>query len=195
MTGVQTCALPICSPAGLPNNSIYSLAANDYGEIWIGTLAGLAKFNGQTWTNYYTYNSGLDDEWIQSLLIDARGNVWIGTNGGGLTIYNDESVDLEPVVTFANDLKIPDNNFSLKQNYPNPFQSITTIGYTVPERSRVNITVYDSFGRKVKTLVNSEQPVGNHTVNFNAYGLSDGIYFYRINVGITTQTKKMILQH
>ena len=87
--------------------------------------------------------------------------------------------------------------FALRQNYPNPFNPSTTIQYDLPLDSRVNITVYNSLGQQVTTLVNQEQSAGVYKVNFNASELTSGIYFYRINVNAGersfTQTHKMIL--
>jgi hypothetical protein len=87
--------------------------------------------------------------------------------------------------------------FALRQNYPNPFNPSTTIQYDLPLDSRVNITVYNSLGQQVVTLVNEEQSAGVYKVNFNATDLTSGIYFYRIHVDAGernfTQTQKMIL--
>jgi hypothetical protein len=57
----------------------------------------------------------------------------------------------------------------------------------------VELKVFDILGREVAELVNEEKPAGNYTVNFNAYKLSSGIYFYRIEAGKFTTTKKLIL--
>ena len=87
--------------------------------------------------------------------------------------------------------------FALRQNYPNPFNPSTTIQYDLPVDARVNIVVYNSLAQQVVTLVNQEQSAGVYKVNFNASGLTSGIYFYRINVQggerNYTQTHKMIL--
>jgi hypothetical protein len=59
--------------------------------------------------------------------------------------------------------------------------------------SFVTLKVYDILGREVKTLVNELQSAGNHSVTFNAEGLSTGIYLYRIEAGNFTETKKLLL--
>jgi hypothetical protein len=91
-------------------------------------------------------------------------------------------------------------NFMLEQNYPNPFNPTTKIRFTVPaltpslsQRERVILKVYDILGNEVTTLVNEEKESGYYEVEFNAEQLSSGIYFYRLQVGNYTQTKKMIL--
>ena len=87
---------------------------------------------------------------------------------------------------------------ALEQNFPNPFNPVTTLRYTVPEKEIVNISVYDMRGKLVKTLVNSFQSSGKKTVHWNGTDSRDntvsaGLYLYKINAGIFSQTKKMIL--
>jgi hypothetical protein len=80
----------------------------------------------------------------------------------------------------------------LDQNYPNPFNPATVIVYSVPARSHVTLTVYDLLGRTVATLVNETRDAGRHHVVFDAAGLSTGVYFYRLQAGEVSFTKKMI---
>ena len=83
--------------------------------------------------------------------------------------------------------------YSLSQNYPNPFNPTTVINYSLPRRSFVTLTIYDDLGRQVQTLVDNEQSAGNYSVDFNASSLPSGAYFYRIQAGTYTQTKKLLL--
>jgi len=91
------------------------------------------------------------------------------------------------------DLAMP-NTFWLSQNYPNPFNSNTIINYRLTMSSHVELSIYNILGEKVCTLVNEIQPAGEHTVQFEADDLSDGIYFYKIKVDKFEQLLKMILQ-
>jgi CSLREA domain-containing protein len=70
--------------------------------------------------------------------------------------------------------------FSLMQNYPNPFRTLTNIQYSLPEKSRVSMAVYSVDGRKITELVNETNPAGSHKIKWNASGLNPGIYFFRI---------------
>ncbi|MBI5402644.1 MAG: T9SS type A sorting domain-containing protein [Ignavibacteriae bacterium] len=79
------------------------------------------------------------------------------------------------------------------KNYPNPFNPVTTISYTLKENASVRLTVYDRLGREVKVLIDENQGAGTHTVEFNASNLPSGIYFYRIKANDRTEVKKMIL--
>ncbi len=82
----------------------------------------------------------------------------------------------------------------LEQNYPNPFNPVTTITYLTPRQSSVRLEVFDVMGRKVTTLVDNErQTPGRYTVRFDASSLASGVYFYRLTVGNTVQTRKLTL--
>ncbi len=83
--------------------------------------------------------------------------------------------------------------YKLEQNYPNPFNPSTRIIYQIAAASNVKLEVFDMLGRKVATLVNERKDAGEYSVNFNASGLSSGVYFYRLQTDKFTQTKKMIL--
>jgi len=84
-------------------------------------------------------------------------------------------------------------HFSLLQNYPNPFNPTTDINYSIPKSGFVKIKVYDLLGREVTTLVNEFKPAGNYHVQFNAGKLVSGVYFYRMESGEYSQTKKLLL--
>ena len=110
-----------------------------------------------------------------------------GTRADMGAFYFDQLTDI-----FSDDHLLP-LDYELRQNYPNPFNASTTIEYGLPNSSRVTIGVYDIMGRKVTTLINSEQPAGYHQVAWNAKDQSSGTYFYRIQAGDFIEVKKMIL--
>lgn len=83
--------------------------------------------------------------------------------------------------------------YNLLQNYPNPFNSSTTIRYALPADAFVSLKVYNFFGNEVSVLVNEWQSPGAHTINFNADRLPCGIYYYRIQTGSFSATKKLIV--
>lgn len=89
-------------------------------------------------------------------------------------------------------IKIP-KECKLFQNYPNPFNPTTTISYSIPKQSHVNLKVYDILGNKIKTLIDEGRMSGTYKINFNASNLSSGIYFYRLQVDNYMESKKMIL--
>ena len=83
--------------------------------------------------------------------------------------------------------------FSLSQNYPNPFNPTTMIEYSIPQNSFVTLKVYNVLGQEVASLVNQEQKASNYAVNFDASRLASGMYFYKIQAGSYSLTKKMLL--
>ena len=97
------------------------------------------------------------------------------------------------VVMGVEKLEISPLEFSLSQNYPNPFNPRTTIEFSLPKRAFVNLTIYNTLGQVVKTLVSSEMESGTHRIIWKANNIPSGIYFYRLNAGNFVETKKMIL--
>ncbi len=85
------------------------------------------------------------------------------------------------------------NYFALGQNYPNPFNPSTKIQYAIPRSANVSLIVYDILGRQVATLVNEFKNAGIYTLDFNASSLASGVYFYKIQAGTFSDTKKMLL--
>jgi len=80
--------------------------------------------------------------------------------------------------------------YSLAQNYPNPFHLTTNINFTIPQWENVSIKVYNILGNEIETIVNKEFMPGLHTVEFNAAGLSPGVYYYKIVAGSFNKIKK-----
>ena len=83
--------------------------------------------------------------------------------------------------------------FALEQNYPNPFNPTTSISYQIAEAGKVMLKVFDVHLREVVTLVNEEQNAGRYSVKFDATNLPSGVYFYRLESGTFSQTKRMTL--
>jgi glucuronoarabinoxylan endo-1,4-beta-xylanase len=83
--------------------------------------------------------------------------------------------------------------FSLAQNYPNPFNPTTTISFNLPSRVFVSIEVFDLLGREVATILSEEMNAGTHSRQWNAGTLASGVYFYRLQAGSFTETKRLIL--
>ena len=83
--------------------------------------------------------------------------------------------------------------FVLSQNYPNPFNPTTTISFSVPSKSSVSLKVFDILGREVSTIVSGELEAGSYTRQWNASAFASGVYFYRLQAGAFSETKKMFL--
>ncbi|MBS1552396.1 MAG: T9SS type A sorting domain-containing protein [Bacteroidetes bacterium] len=103
-------------------------------------------------------------------------------------VYGD--TNLTSIEQFGN--PIPEY-FSLKQNFPNPFNPLTIINYQLAINNVVSLKVYDALGIEVVTLVNEKQDPGRYSVEFSGEGLPSGIYFYKLEAGDFTETKRMVL--
>jgi len=85
------------------------------------------------------------------------------------------------------------NSYNLGQNYPNPFNAFTNIEYNLSNKEPVELNIYNLEGRKLENLVTQTQEPGKHNIKFNGSEYSSGTYFYRLQVGNNSKTKKMTL--
>jgi hypothetical protein len=131
---------------------------------------------------FYAYdeNSNMSEilqrKWINS--------AWVNT---GKVLYT-----YIPVTSVSEELNYI-NSYSLSNNYPNPFNPMTSIQYVIGSRQFVSLKVYDVLGTEIETLVNEEKTAGSYAINWNAENLPSGVYFYSLQAGDFIQTKKMIL--
>ena len=85
------------------------------------------------------------------------------------------------------------SRYELGQNYPNPFNPTTHIRFNIPETANAKLTVFNVMGEEVATLVNGVMQAGGHTVSWNAASMPTGVYFYQLESGNFSQTKKLLL--
>ncbi len=132
------------------------------------------------------YVVGRGDDPLSSIT-EARKNVQ-----NAIEFYESNFGDTAVVGVQKENTHLPEK-YVLHQNYPNPFNPSTTISYSLPTQSQVELKIYDVLGREVATLVNKEQNTGSYQVQFNASNLGSGVYFYQIRAGSFVERKKMIL--
>ncbi len=94
-----------------------------------------------------------------------------------------ESESFEPVIS----------EFNLSQNYPNPFNPSTTIEFAVPTTEHVQLSIYNSLGQLVESLIDERRAAGRYSVVWNAESLPGGLYFYQLQAGEFSATKKLML--
>ena len=165
------------------------------GNISVDPLFGDADFHLQDSIDcgdiYYSPCIDTGDPDISDSLLDCEHGLGtilsdMGAYGGdntGWTGIEDNNDD---------DLFIP-KEFMLSQNYPNPFNATTTISFAIEYPQLVTLKIYNLLGREVQTLINEQRQAGMHTVRFDASRLSSGIYFYRLQAGEYSESKRMVL--
>jgi len=170
------------------NGYVSSVASLGLQSVYAATQQGVfvSVDDGQHWNA--VSNAGLFYPHILSLTFDPRGVLYAGTYGGGVyrsaqTLAGAESPASVPLA------------YALGQNYPNPFNPETVIEFDVPApgRGEVTLRVFDLLGREVATLLTGAAAGGAHRVSWNAAGLPAGVYFYRLQAGAFSATKKMLL--
>ncbi len=130
-----------------------------------------------------------------AVAVDGSNNVYVAGNSTYGIIGNVYSLVKyeQPMVGVVEDRAIFPNKFLLSQNYPNPFNPSTTIRFELPKESFVTMKVYNVLGQEVTTLVNEKREAGRYEVEYNASGLTSGVYFYRLQAGKFIETNKLML--
>lgn len=160
------------------DDSLHSFTMIDYFKVdgpvgaWHKKSYDLSAYAGKTIyfaVNYYIKDAGAfgmasDNVWIDHFTLTGKGL-------GGV----------EPVT------------YRLYQNFPNPFNPLTEITFSVAADSRVTIKIYNELGQEVKQLVNADYTKGTYSIPFDGTNFASGIYFYKIEAGTFTDKKKMIL--
>jgi hypothetical protein len=149
----------------------------------------------QQWAAIYNdAANGIDSAFVVQVAPNT-GNVYVtgssyGTPSSGYDIVTVKYS--QPVSVNNHNSNLP-VKFELYQNYPNPFNPKTIINYDLPKDSYVKIKVTDMLGREVATLVNQPMKAGENKVEFDGSNYPSGVYFYKLQAGDFTQTKKLIL--
>jgi hypothetical protein len=160
-------------------NTVFRRAYPNTDGILIPTTAG---------TYNYTYKYKRESAWIDSAIY----TVAFVQNDNNKEVINSAKGTYIPTGIGNTGNGIP-SEYSLSQNYPNPFNPSTIINYSIPVSGFVTLKVYDLLGREVATLVNGNAPAGNYSVDFYAGNFSSGLYFYKLESGSFSDTKKSVI--
>ena len=134
--------------------------------------------------------TGLPNAYAEQILFYDRANLYINNHGlisKMRVFYN------MPVIGIQNISGETPVKYSLEQNYPNPFNPKTNIEFSIPERSRVELSVFDVLGKEINIIVNEVLESGKFKADWDASSLPSGVYFYRLRTEKFSETKKMIL--
>ncbi len=151
----------------------------------------LSTNNGTTWN---AVNDGLTNQFVHVLAMNLKG-------GGGAHLFAVTffAGDVwrrplsETVTTVGGPMTDFPARFSLDQNYPNPFNPTTTITYRMNQPGWVSLRLFNVIGKEIVTLVDGTQAAGHHEAKFDATNFPSGVYFYKIQSGGQTETRRMVL--
>ncbi len=178
----------LLSKSGLLPDKIVSLAIQG-SYIFAASSDGYVFITDNDGANWKEVANGMLQGTINSLAVTDKRLYVVTSNPGGVW-YRTIS---DMVTNIKKDLNPPPINFELQQNYPNPFNPFTTIKYNIPSKSFITLKVLDILGREVTTIVSEELSSGNYSQQWDARNYPSGIYYYRLQSGNMTETRKMIL--
>ncbi len=107
--------------------------------------------------------------------------------------WNTDTIFLAGIVNVEPVSSIVPEDYYLSQNFPNPFNPVTKITFSIPKRAFTSLKIYDITGREIRTYINAVSAPGTYSVSFDGSGLSSGVYFYSLITDEFTATKKMVL--
>jgi hypothetical protein len=160
----------------------YALKVSNDMVNWQTVRANTFSNTGQ-WSEE-TFNS-VEGRYLLIISLSNNQSVWAG-------LWEAEIWGPDQATSVETSIETP-TDYKLSQNYPNPFNPVTNISFSLPEDSRVRITLYNLLGEQVAELVNSYFASGTHTVSFDATNFTSGIYFYKMEAGEFIEIKKMTL--
>jgi hypothetical protein len=166
--------------------TVSAILSNKRRDIFIGTDHGMYYWP-QGSDHWAPFMQGMPSISISSLALDSSGYLYAGTTSGMVFKTATTTTGISGNQT-ARQL-----SWNLQQNYPNPFNPSTTISFTVPMKSHVSLKIFDVIGREASTLASEVLTAGTYQRQWNASGMPSGMYFYRLQAGTHTETKRLIL--
>jgi len=210
----RVCTIYGVSPSCYGNEATAYVPAEVPVELvsFTATVSGnIVNLNWMTATE--TNNSGFEilrftqndnKDWERIAFVEGKGTTTESSNysfidenvSPGIYQYRLKQIDYDGTFSFSNEVMVEietPKEFSLGQNFPNPFNPSTKIKYTIPSDGYVTLKVYDILGNEVSTLVDEFKQAGTFDVTFDGSNLSSGVYYYRLTSGELTSTKKLML--
>jgi hypothetical protein len=151
------------------------------------TSGSVSSYTQFTSPMTYVSSEVPDSAYIEIIMIPSGGTYHAGST------FKIDDLSFGPVTDVQELFSTNPTVFVLLQNYPNPFNPATTISFSLPSKSFVSLKVFDLIGREVASIVSGEMSAGNHTKQWNANNLPSGVYFYRLQAGSFTETKRLML--
>lgn len=161
------------------------------------------EFIDGKWTNSYSWKRTYNNDnklaiieyfrWKNNAWIPNKDRYYIDFGNNSDAEFLGSKIEFADFWTGINDNLQAAKEFRLDQNFPNPFNPLTHISYSISNAGHVQLKVFDVLGKEVTTLVDRFENAGEHRTEFNAASLSSGVYFYRITSGSYSAIKKMVL--
>ncbi|CAN5656144.1 hypothetical protein BH10BAC5_BH10BAC5_04280 [soil metagenome] len=181
--------IPLTRNGTLVNQT--TLAALEPFSSWLVSTPAAGDIDGNGKMDLVAASMDMRIKAFDLPLTSANSKVWWGSFGKDL--HNTRVADsLTTTLVHNIDNTIP-SKYELKQNFPNPFNPVTKIRFSVPKSGNVKILVFDMLGREITELINSNLQAGSYETLFDSKGLNSGVYFYRITTESFTDTRKMLL--
>jgi hypothetical protein len=203
---------PLVTPptiSGTPSSSInitvvpgWNLIGSISNPVLVSAITSSTP--GMTTSKFFGFNVGYATSdtiqpgkgyWVK---VDQAGSLTLGSSSAvsgqtSIRIVATEEMPPSPpgeVQTIAPDVP---KEFSLAQNYPNPFNPSTRIEFSLPQAAHVTLKIFNVLGEEIATLISGQVTAGQHVQEWKAANISSGIYFYRLQAGSFTDTKKLVL--
>jgi len=186
------------------DNNVFQMMLDDSENYLFADLT-IAQGSSSDWS-YPTWPSHLDHVLITNELFEALGNDGSAVTTvrvddffpGGWWAYDEAVSDHRPVAmrlkfSISSDADVPPPEVLTMTSYPNPFNPTTAISYELPYEDFVNLSVFDSRGRRIAVLVDTHQTGGTHRAEWSASDLPSGPYFVRLTANSSTKTQKLML--
>jgi hypothetical protein len=168
------------------------------------------KLNWRTETEVNNYGFEIHrsirkDNWENIGFVEGHGNTNSPKEYGfldesvfasGKYFYRLKQIDNDGTYEYSNVIEInfgTSQDYTLNQNFPNPFNPVTSISYQIPTKSNVILKVYDIVGKEVATLVNEFKEAGSYILRFDGSGLASGFYFFKLQANDFVEIRKMVL--
>jgi len=171
---------------GMKDTVTVSIIVDSKDQVFVGEYYTLGVYRSTNSGNNWTLLPFDEPYNVWSFALDSSGFLYAGTVGGGV-FRSTPPVSAVPLIEGSL------SSYLLYQNYPNPFNPTTTISFSLFQSGPVELRVFNLRGGEVATLVSQILHVGKYTIDWNASNLPSGIYFYRLQAGSFSETKKLIL--
>jgi hypothetical protein len=159
---------------------------------WTNDELDSCAYNANGYLNYFSGYVWYDSTWVPNILDGVS-----VPDGPGTASFLGCRVMISYKLTSITGIHATEQNtpmgFSLSQSYPNPFNPSTTISFALPSQSFVTLRIFDLLGREISTIVSEDLPPGLYSREWDASRFASGIYFYRLQAGSFTETKKLML--